>query len=88
MLTGGVYGTGIGLGLTDGTSLFGFKVAGGTPYNNIMFQSSEPYGAAIGTFAPDFAVKTADRLVGVTADYSKSGLAVTTSGILRHCIKY
>ena len=73
--TATVKGTGISLGLTDGTKLFG--VLGGDPGHTLKSRTG-CYGAEVGTNGGS-STSTASAAIGLTTDPEKSGIEATVS---------
>ena len=85
----GVKGTGITLGVTDGTDNMGFQCVGYTPgYNvNPCQIRKSMYGTDVGT-TTGFSEYGNSRTIGVTTDSSKSGIISDISSTVNYAIKY
>ena len=83
-----IKGTGITLGLTNGTTNYGIQPNGGA---NALVGWSGIYGNNIGTNTTSGSVTVGDAALGVTTDSSKSGIIGTVTRTQINCkyiIKY
>lgn len=73
-----VIGNGFTLGLTDGSTNFGFQHVGAANINALFTPSS--YGDPVGSsYSTDYVVGS-NKTIGVTSDPSKSGLVTSNTG--------
>jgi len=82
----GVKGTGITLGLTNGSYNYGLQAGSGT-YIGFLQEKLDLYGKNVGTSGGN-PNGTGQIGVGVTTDSSKSGIETEVNSNINYAIKY
>ena len=81
-----IKGTGITLGLTDGTNNYGFQA--GSDGQNRYVLSTGMYGQQVGSGSNVGDVPTGSAHYGITTDSTKSGIESEINSDIKYIIKY
>ena len=84
----GIKGTGIALGLTNGTYDFGIVTNQSSTDNKFLFQQ-DAYGQAVGSLHNSAPVNSPNAATyGITTDSTKSGIETEISSNINYIIKF